>query len=109
MELEGCEDAWAKLARARERLDGHRVRSRDGVTTAERRARMPGWYHAVDRHAFYDEARAAMKVAAGGCMSARARRRAERDALYAVLEGYGLVRRTRGGEAIPTVKPESIS
>jgi transposase InsO family protein len=102
-------EAAARLAAARARLDGHRVRVRLGGTAVELGGLLPRCYDAVDRTTFYRCACEAMERAAAGRPGLRARRRAERDALYAVLEEFGMVRRTRGGMRIPLVKPEGLS
>ena len=53
---------------------------------------------------FYRTARSAVEKAVRGASTARARRRAERGAIYATLDGYGLVKRTRGGVPLEASK-----
>ena len=53
---------------------------------------------------FYRTARSAVEKAVRGASTARARRRAERGAIYATLEQDGLVKRTRGGVPLEASK-----
>ena len=63
-----------------------------------------------DSHAgFYQTACSAVEQAVQGASTARERRRAERGAIYATLEGYGLVKRTRGGVPLEGVKGDRLS
>jgi hypothetical protein len=69
---------------------------------------MPRWYTRVSRESFHQAACSAIEKAVQGQRTARARRRAEREAIYATLEHFGLVRRTRGGAPITPVEGEDF-
>ncbi len=63
-----------------------------------------------DSHAgFYQTACSAVEQAAQGASTARARRRAERGAIYATLEQSGYIKRTRGGVPLEGVKGDRLS
>jgi len=78
-------------------------------TAAEIDRTLPSWDGVLDRRAFYDAACRAREHAVLGTVGARARRLAEREAIWRVLEDYGLVRRTRGGVPLPSREAEGIS
>ena len=79
------------------RLNASRVRpSRGGYTADELDRILPRAEDLVDRARFYDTACAAIASAVQGIDDARARRRAEREAIWSTLEQFGLVTRTRG-------------
>jgi len=61
-------------------------------------------YDAISHAGFYRTARSAVEQAVQGASTARARRRAERGAIYATLERFGLVKRTRGGVPLEASK-----
>jgi transposase InsO family protein len=84
------------------RLNTQRVRpSRGGYTADELDRILPHAEDLVDRACFYDTACAAIERAVQGITNARARQRAEREAIWRTLEEFGLVTRTRGRR--PTV------
>ncbi len=58
---------------------------------------------------FYRTARSAVEQAVQGASTARARRRAERGAIYATLEQSGYIKRTRGGVPLEGVKGDRLS
>ena len=71
----------------------HRLRATRGWRTAtELDALLVRADALVERVRFYREARAAMRRAVQGLTTARARRKAERAAIWSVLERYGLAR-----------------
>jgi transposase InsO family protein len=108
--LESVQEAETRLLAARERLDGHRLRSRLGARTAvDVDSTLESWEGAVDRRSFYAAVCSAREQAVLGVIGARARRRAEREAVFTTLELYGLVTRTRGGAPLPSPKAEGIS
>jgi hypothetical protein len=108
--LDSVQEAEARLLAARERLDGHRLRSRLGARTAvDVDSTLESWEGAVDRRSFYAAVCSAREQAVLGVIGARARRRAEREAVFTTLELYGLVTRTRGGAPLPFPKAEGIS
>lgn len=101
VELSSVEEAQARLEAAREVLDGGLLRGSRGYRTArELDGEMPGWYPRVDRETFYAECCAAIGEAVLGASGARAVRVAEREAILRTLEAFGLIRRTRGANAL---------
>jgi hypothetical protein len=79
------------------RLNAQRVRPSHGGYTADELDRLlPRADDLVDRARFYDSACAAIERAVQGITHARARQRAEREAIWRTLEEFGLVTRTRG-------------
>ncbi len=98
--LVSMEDAAALLLDACMRLDGHRLRASRGWKTAEAlNASMPSGYN-VDRDRFYATVQERKKQAVLGASSARQARLLEREAVYAVLEEFGLVSRLKGGRPV---------
>ena len=99
-----------RLQEAWRRLDHLHERPRHGYRTAATvDAALQGWYDRVDRARFYETARAAIEEAVSACTTPRARRLAEREAIFRTLEDFGLVSRTRGGLPIPRSGPATIS
>lgn len=91
-------------------LFNQRVRpSRGGFTAAQLDRMRPRAEHRVERARFYDTACAAIRSAVQGIDDARARRRAEREAVLCTLEQFGLVTRTRGRRPAPCSKAERLS
>jgi len=87
------------------RLNASRVRpSRGGYTADELDRLLPHAEDLVDRARFYDSACAAIERAVQGITNARARRRAEREAVWRTLEEFGLVTRTRGRRPAAALK-----
>ena len=83
---------------ARCRLDDVRLRARLGYrTSATTDALLTDWYTLVTRERFLATVCRRIAEALQGLRSARARRKARRDAIYASMEDFGLVKRTRGG------------
>lgn len=108
--LSNVDEARTRLLAARERLDEHRLRARLGARTAAEIDRsLPSWEGVLDRRAFYDAVCRSRQRAVLGTVGARARRLAEREATWRVLESYGLVRRSRGGAPLPSREAEGIS
>ena len=96
-----------RLAR---RLNEQRVRvSRGGFTAAQLDRILPHAEDLVSRDRFYDSACAAIRSAVLGTDDARARRRAEREAVLCTLEQFGLVTRTRGRRPASCSKAERLS
>jgi hypothetical protein len=96
-----------RLAR---RLNEQRVRtSRGGFTAAQLDRLLPRAEDLVSRDRFYETACAAIERAVQGIDDARARRRAEREAILCTLEQFGLVKRTRGRRPAPCSKAERLS
>ena len=94
-------EAARRLEAAWMTLDHRRLRAKNGYRTAAvAEARMPTWYDYVCRECFYKAARAAIEEATRGCRTPRARRLAEREAIFRTLEDFGLITRTRGGRPL---------
>ena len=108
--LDSVAEAERRILAARERLDAHRLRARLGARTAAAVDRSPApWDGVLDRRAFHEAVCCARAAAVLGITDARARRPAEREATWKVLESYGLVKRTRGGAPLPSREAEAIS
>lgn len=60
---------------------------------------LPWWYSRVSREEFHSTACAAIERAVQNAKGERARRAAEREAIFAVLEQFQLIKRWRGGPA----------
>jgi hypothetical protein len=100
----------ARLQAAWRRIDNRHFRPKhDYKTAAAVDAATPGWYDQVDRGRFYRTARKAIAEAVSACSKPRARRLAEREAIFRTLEDFGLVSRTRGGQPIPRSGQATIS
>ena len=80
-----------------------------GLTPLELDEIAPRAEHLVSRDRFYAEVREQLRRIALAPLDARARRKVEREAIWSALQRHGLVRRTRGGCLVPTVKAEGIS
>jgi transposase InsO family protein len=72
----------------------------DGLTADELDRIAPDAEDRVHRARFYRDACAALARAAAEHPQGRARRRAEREAIYSTLEQHGLLTRTRGGQPL---------
>mgnify|MGYP001591736711 CR=1 FL=1 len=90
-----------RLVYAVGQLDGRLRASKGWKTAVELDAVLPVGYNVVGRARFYREARKRMNTAVLGARSWREARMAEREAVYAALECFGLVRRVRGGQPYP--------
>jgi hypothetical protein len=83
--------------------------SRGGLTSAQLDRIRPRAQDLVHRARFYETACAAIEAALHGIEDARARRRAEREAILCTLEQFGLVTRTRGRGPATCSKAERLS
>jgi len=83
--------------------------SRGGLTAAQLDRIRPRAEDLVQRARFYETACAAIEAAVQGIDDARARRRAEREAILCTLERFGLVTRTRGRGPATCSKAERLS
>jgi transposase InsO family protein len=100
--LSSVAEAAGRLETAQRRLDEGRLRATRGWKTAARfDAELPEAERLVDRAAFYAAARSAVEAAVLGIEAPRARRKAERDAIWKTLETYGLARRHLGARRTP--------
>ncbi|HZC76166.1 MAG TPA: DDE-type integrase/transposase/recombinase [Ktedonobacterales bacterium] len=107
--LEDAHDAARRLAGAWHHLDHRHARPALHQRSAAQCYQNPlARYRMPDRKLFYRSARHALQ-AASHAPDARARRRAQREAIYATLERFGLVSRTRGGVPFRAVMCERIS
>jgi hypothetical protein len=99
----------ARLDRARRTLDRRPRASRGWRTALVVDATMPSWYGALARERFHEAACSAIREALAVPATARARRRAVREAILATMERFKLIRRTRGGVPLLAVESEKIS
>lgn len=83
--------------------------SRGGLTAAQLDKIRPRAEDLVQRARFYETACAAIEAAVQDIHDARARRRAEREAILCTLERFGLVTRTRGRGPATCSKAERLS
>ena len=83
--------------------------SRGGLTAAQLDSLRPPAEDLVSRARFYDSACSAIARAVQAPTNARARRRAEREAILCTLEEHGLVTRTRGRRPATCSKAERLS
>ena len=98
------------LEKSRRRLDANRLRPSRGFKTALAcDLTMPGWYDVVSRDEFYEAACRAIEDLMQGDGTAREKRVREREAIFATMERFGLVKRTRGGEPLEATKHETVS
>jgi hypothetical protein len=104
--LDSLRMATRRLIAAVQRLDHCRLRPHAAGTNALRDRNLVPAYDAVDRESFYRTTCAAIERAVDGHTGRRARRRAEREAIYASLESFGLVKRIRGDGGTEAVKGE---
>jgi transposase InsO family protein len=87
-----------RVETARCRLDLVRLRARlEYRTAAAADALLTGWYTVTTRERFFRTVCRRIARALPGLRSERARRKARREAIYATMEQFGLVKRTRGG------------
>ena len=92
------------LIEARERLDTCRLRASRGFLTAVQcDSIMPRASDHVDRKEFYRRTRSAIEAAVRDLEGARAQCLATREAIFATLEDFGVITRTRGG--VPITRP----
>jgi len=99
-----------RLLAAWEALDANTPRvGLDGLTPIELDRIAPRADDRACRDRFYAEVSESRRRIALAPLNARARRKAEREAIWSALQQHGLVTRTRGGCPIPTLKGEEIS
>jgi len=91
------------------RLNGVRLRAAHGYRTADAMdAGMRPWYGRVRRERFYADACAAQERAVVGIENARARRMAEREAIFRTMEEVGLLSRTRSASLRAASNPKGF-
>ncbi|MEK7817433.1 MAG: hypothetical protein AAB281_04180, partial [Actinomycetota bacterium] len=102
--LMSVEAAAERLTGASSTLDARRLRASRGWKTADELdgGLVPGYN--VGRTSFYEAVQERVKQAVQGVCSARQARLLEREAIYAVLESFGLVSRHRGGRPVHASK-----
>lgn len=94
--------AHAAVVRAAVTLNTNRVRLSKGLKTgAQLDEVLPVGYNQVKRDRFYDECSKSIKEAQQRTLGKRAKRMAEREAIYNTMEQFGLVKRYRGGSQAP--------
>lgn len=97
VKLNSISEPARRFANSAVQINANRLRGSKGYLTANELAEtMPCWYNTVSREVFYQEACDRMETAAQGKEGNHARK-AQRDAVYEVLEKYRLIERTRGG------------
>jgi transposase InsO family protein len=96
-------DAWIRLDHCTPRVDFL------GLTPAELDRIAPRAEPLVSRARFYADVCSALESARALHAAPRARRMAEREAVWGALERAGLVTRIRGGGACPAFKAEGVS
>ena len=102
VQLASVEEAAGRMQDACRALDARPRQSRGWKTALELDACMPMGYN-VSRAGFYAAVQERRKQAVLGASSARQARLLEREAVYAVLEEFGLVSRLKGGRPIHPV------
>jgi transposase InsO family protein len=108
--VEATEYWTRELGQARLALDRHTPReSRGGWTAEELDGALERGDTLVSRARFYRRARRAIANATANCGNGRARRRAEREAIYATLETFGLIGRARGNSPFHAGICEGVS
>jgi transposase InsO family protein len=106
----GRDSMCVRLLDTWEALDAQTPRARlDGLTPVELDRIAPRADDRARRDRFYIEVRESLRRIALAPQNPRARRKAEREAIWSALQRHGLVRRTRGGCLVPTLKGEGIS
>jgi hypothetical protein len=99
-----------RLREAGEQLNAHTPRpALGGLTALELDSIAPRAEDRACRARFYEEVCEELQRIALAPGRARARRTMEREAIWGALERAGLVKRTRGGLPVPTVKAEGVS
>jgi len=96
-------DAWLRLDRDTPRADFL------GLTPEELDRIAPRADAHVRRARFYADVCSALETARAAHAAPRARRMAEREAVWCALERAGLVTRVRGGGKVPAFKAEGVS
>ena len=93
------------------RLNARPRGSRGDLSAMELTCVLPSWETLVGRSEFFEAAQAAIQRAVQDDMTKREQRFAEREAIFATLEFFGLLSRVRGGggRAAQALKPEMIS
>lgn len=91
-------EAKRRLHLTATRLNANRYRNLSMQTANDLDQNLPSAYNLVNREKFYAECMAAMCTARNAAVGWRAKRMAERNAVYEVLSKNGLVEITRGGD-----------
>ena len=110
VELVDAGHALRRLEEARTRLDDLRARPCLGGRTASAvDAETATTYTPEERADLFEEVRAAADVAMESIDGSRARRQAQREAVFRALERRGLIRRSRGGAPIAPPIADTIT
>jgi transposase InsO family protein len=101
-------DAAVRFQESAVQLNQQRLRGSRGYVTAQHLYEtMPPWYNFVRRGPFYEETTRAVHEAVEGVPKRHARR-AEREAIYRVMEKYGLIERSQGGRTVRSCELEIL-
>jgi hypothetical protein len=107
---EQAKDLFVRLVDAWVRLDQYTPRADFlGLTPEELDRIAPRAEAHVRRARFYADVCSALETARAAHAAPRARRMAEREAVWCALERAGLVTRVRGGGKVPAFKAEGVS
>lgn len=105
-----AKDLFVRLVDAWVRLDRHTPRADFlGLTPEELDRIAPRADASVRRARFYEDVCSALEIARAAHAAPRARRMAEREAIWCALERAGLVTRVRGGGKVQAFKAEGVS
>jgi transposase InsO family protein len=105
--LESEEVARDRLLAAVNRLNEHRLRASLGYRTSNTAdAELGCASESIDRRVFYETCVQRMREARESEVTERRKRRAEREAVFRTLEGYGLIERRRNGRLLEGEKSE---
>jgi hypothetical protein len=99
----------SRLEAARSYLEEKPRRSRGDLSARELDRSLPAAEHFVDRACFYETTCRAIEAATADAKNARARRRAEREAIFATMQQFQLIQRTQGGVPFTGVVCETVS
>jgi hypothetical protein len=108
--VDGVVDVERRLHTARHRLDHERWRPVRAPPSAHSGDKIGAQqYTPEQREIFYRTTCAAIEAATRDCKRKRERRKAEREAILATMERFGLITRTWGSRATSRVKCEGIT
>jgi len=82
--------------------------SRNWKTADQMDSSIEPWYLSIRRRDFFQAAQASIKLAVQPGMKQREACKAEREAIFQTLEGFGLILRTTGGAHSRPKKPEVV-
>ncbi len=104
------DQAIVRLETARRTLNHGRLRASKGYrTSAQLAVALPPWYATVSRETFYARVQQVQEALVHDGLTARARRRAERQAVFQTLEQFGLAEIRRGKPELVPVNAEELT